>query len=149
MLVNLKPNMEVIMEKMARGQELNITVIPQYYGVWKIERGVYIESYKFNFPHEEFLEYIDIKPEDTIVAYGVADSPDQILRKYKSEIDDWFNRYYITFTAVFQHNDDDWRWGKWGEYIGEHSPQFEYLKDEDFGEDFLYVLCYQIHKLPN
>lgn len=38
-----------------------------------------------------------------------------------------------------------WRWHKWGTYIGTLDPQCEYLDDEDFGEDFKYVLCFHLY----
>ena len=35
-----------------------------------------------------------------------------------------------------------WRWHKWGEYIGKHNPQYEYL-DHESGIDYVLVwkLC--------
>ena len=39
-----------------------------------------------------------------------------------------------------------WRWHKWGEYIGKHTPQYEYLSDEK-GID--YVLTWDIVIVEN
>ena len=57
----------------------------------------------------------------------------------------------IAVTPVFQHKGetDGWRWHKWGPYIGTLNPQYEYLDDENFGDDFEYVLCFELYKVKS
>ena len=88
-------------------------------------------------------------PYDMDNQYGVADTVDQIKERYKK----WFEKsdWVIEVTPIFQEKENagkggGWRWHKWGEYIGTLKPQYEYLDDEDFGEDWQgYVLCYHIY----
>jgi len=82
----------------------------------------------------------------------VADSIDQIKEYYKEEIEDTEKKYIITATPVFQEKENKgkwggWRWHKWGEYIGKLEPKCEYLDDEEFGDDFQYVICFHLYQI--
>lgn len=78
--------------------------------------------------------------------YGVCDNLDQVLAKYP-EIEGAEDRQFIvTLTPVVskdEPSDGGWRWHKWGEYIGAHDPQCEYLHDE-VGIDMVY--CFHIYE---
>jgi len=66
-------------------------------------------------------------------SYGVADSIEQVLEKYKPYVDDPKNHFCFAFTEVRKDQQParwGWRWHKWGEYIGIQEPQCEYLYDE-------------------
>ena len=168
MLVNLTPNWKEIERRSAIAKEHNFQHIPQcderlmQYGV-----GIYQCNFDFNFSHEEFLEFdIDkgihdipfnqsyevFAPTYHKVQYGVADSIDQIKEYFKEEIEDSNRKYFITATPVFQDKqnkgkDGGWRWHKWGEYIGKLYSKCEYLDDEDFGDDFKYVICFHLYEV--
>lgn len=142
-----------------------------------IETGVYRCGFDFNFTCGEFNELENLSYEDTYQAmvrewsdpiddlpripldmdsqYGVSDNIDQIKEYYKEWIDDPNSKWVITVTPVFQEKENSgkgggWRWHKWGPYIGTLNPQYEYLDDEDFGEDFQgYVLCYHIYPVKD
>ena len=82
--------------------------------------------------------------------YGVADNIEQIKEFYKKQIKDKKNKYVIAVTPVFQEKENKgkgggWRWHKWGEYIGKLNSQCEYLDDEEFGDDFQYILVFDIY----
>lgn len=85
--------------------------------------------------------------------YGVCDSVEQVLEKYKEILEGDDHQYFVWFTPVFQDKENagrggGWRWHKWGEYIGDLAPKCEYLDDEDFGEDWCgYVLCFHIYRI--
>jgi hypothetical protein len=56
-------------------------------------------------------------------------------------------RFTLAFTRVRKRDQPDeggWRWHKWGEYIGEKSPQYEYLYDE--GNEIEEVYCYHVYE---
>lgn len=168
MLVNLTPNWKEIERRSAIAKEHNFEHIPQcderlmQYGV-----GIYQCNFDFNFSHEEFLEFdIDkgihnipfdqsyevFAPTYHKAQYGVADSIDQIKEYFKEEIEDTNRKYFITATPVFQDKENKgkgggWRWHKWGEYIGKLDSKCEYLDDEDFGEDFKYVICFHLYEV--
>lgn len=168
MLVNLTPNWKEIERRIAIAKEHFFEHIPQcderlmQYGV-----GIYQCNVDFNFSHEEFLEFdIDkgihnvpfdqsfkvFAPTYHKAQYGVADSIEQIKEYFKEEIEDLNRKYFITVTPVFQDKDNKgkgggWRWHKWGEYIGKLNPQYEYLDDEDFGDDFKYVICFHLYEV--
>ena len=169
MLVNLTPNWKEIERKTAIAKERNFEHIAQcderlmQYGV-----GIYQCKFDFNFSHEEFLEFdinknihdIPFDQSYEVFAptyhksqYGVADSIEQIKEYFKEEIEDPNRKYFITATPVFQEKENKgkgsgWRWHKWGEYIGKLDSKCEYLNDEDFGDDFKYVICFHLYQHP-
>lgn len=55
-------------------------------------------------------------------------------------------QFILLLTSIINNHDKSswggWRWHKWGEYIGKHNPQYEYLDHED-GIDYVLVwkLC--------
>ena len=168
MLVNLTPNWKEIERRSAIAKEHNFEHIPQcderlmQYGV-----GIYQCNFDFNFSHEEFLEFdIDkgiynipfdqcyevFAPTYHKAQYGVADSIEQIKEYFKEEIEDPNRKYFITATPVFQDKKNKgkgggWRWHKWGEYIGKLDSKCEYLDDEDFGNDFKYIICFHLYEV--
>lgn len=70
-----------------------------------------------------------------IPEYGVCDSPEQFLEKFGDKLrEDQNFEYAVGITCVRkddQPQSGGWRWHKWGGYIGKHTPQYEYLYDED------------------
>lgn len=81
-----------------------------------------------NIGFEVFEKYNEL-PND----YGVADDVDQVLKYYKTYIDDKDRKFAIIITPVLRSeepSDGGWRWHKWGEYIGNQNPSSEYLYDE-------------------
>jgi len=165
MLVNLTPNWKEIERRSAIAREHNFEYIPQcderlmQYGV-----GIYQCNFNFNFSHEEFSEFeglLDIPcnqcyevfaPTYHKAQYGVADSIDQIKEYFKEEIEDPNRRYFIAVTPVYQDKKNKgkgggWRWHKAGKYIGKLDSEFEYLDDEDFGEDFQYVISFHLYEI--
>jgi len=83
-------------------------------------------------------------------AYGVCDSPEQFMEVLGNKLkEDEANEYVVSFTAVRkidQAADGGWRWHKWGPYIGNQNPQYEYLYDED---DIDEVYTYHIYHKKN
>lgn len=168
MLVNLTPNQKEIERRHLIAKEHNFEYIPQSDERWmQYGTGFYQCNVPFNFSHEEFLEFdIDkgihnipfdqsfevFHPTYHKAQYGVADSVDQIKQYFKEEIEDPDRKYFITATPVFQDKQNKgkgggWRWHKWGEYIGKLEPNCEYLDDEEFGDDFQYVICFHLYEL--
>lgn len=79
--------------------------------------------------------------------YGVCDSPAQFMAKYKKGLQESPRTFFVSFMHVAKDPDNQgqgggWRWHKWGEYVGEGSPQCEYLDDEPGFEDGIY--CFHI-----
>lgn len=168
MLVNLTPNPKEIARRQAIAKEHNFEHIPQNDPIlMQYGDGIYQCNFDFNFSFEEFMEFdIDkdvfgptyeqsyelFKPDYKKVQYGVADSVDQIKEYFKEEIEDPNRKFFITMTPVWQDKENKgkgggWRWHKWGEYIGKLNSQCEYLDDEDFGDDFKYVICFHIYEI--
>lgn len=100
--------------------------------------------------------------------YGVADNATQVIRRLENSLKSYFFRnsldeefylglslvklienypdYKLVLLMTPHVNTKDcswggWRWHKWGEYIGVHEPQYEYLSYEK-GID--YVLSYDL-----
>jgi hypothetical protein len=160
MLVNLTPITEEIERCKRIAKENEFEYVSQSDPKWLQETGIYQCAFAYNFSENEFeetkkLNWDDrykIFPDSSKGTFGVADNIDQIKRYYKEEVEDETERYAICVTPVWQDkenkgNGGGWRWHKWGEYIGELNPQWEYLDDEDFGEDFECVLVFGIFKV--
>lgn len=168
MLVNLTPNPKEIKRRKKIAKQHNFEYLPQNHAsLMQYGTGIYQCNIAFNFGYSEFLEFdIDkgifnipfeqayeaFKPTYHKVQYGVADSIDQIKEYYKEEIEDTEKKYIITATPVFQDKENKgkwggWRWHKWGEYIGKLEPKCEYLDDEEFGDDFQYVICFHLYQI--
>jgi hypothetical protein len=161
MLVNLTPDLEEIERRNNIALENNIEYISQSDKSWIQEVGIYQENFRFNFTFEEFLEFKNksripleqsynlFSPNFEKVSFGISDNIEQIKKYYKEEIEDNKRKFFIACTPVFQDKENKgkgggWRWHKWGKYIGELNTQFEYLDDEDFGDDFKYVIVFKI-----
>jgi hypothetical protein len=162
MLVNLTPDLQEIERRKQIAIEHKFEYVPQSDTSWLQETGIYQSSFPYNFPEIEFEEfkgmcnipreqsYEMFKPTYHKNSYGVADSIEQIKEYYKEEIEDAEKKYFIVLTPVFQEKENKgkgggWRWHKWGEYIGKLDTRCEYLDDEEFGDDFKYVICFSIY----
>ena len=175
MLVNLTPDLIEIERRKQVALEYDFDYIPQSDQSLILENGIYLNGNGFNFPVDEFVEelhgnynelfYMQNKKDgDTMLSfyfgsdtehqyihtYGVADNIKQIKRYYKKQIKDTNNKFVISVTPVYQDKNnrgkcDGWRWHKWGVYIGKLKPKCEYLDDEDFGDDFKCVYCFEMH----
>lgn len=76
--------------------------------------------------------------------YGVCDYPAQLIEKHPVIVTDE-RPLVVGFTKVVKADepwDGGWRWHKWGEYIGDKTPECEYIADE--GPDITEVYCYSI-----
>ena len=72
--------------------------------------------------------------------HGVCDNVSQILAKWPHLMHS-SQRHFITLTPIRKEEQPEfggWRWHKWGPYIGDHEPQYEYLYDEE-GIEVVYV----------
>jgi hypothetical protein len=160
MLVNLTPIQAEIERRKQVAKKYNFKYIPQSDSRWIKETGIYQNSVPFNFSEDEFEELQKLTWEDRYkifpnyekITYGVADNIKQIKEYYKEEIEDKNNKYVISLTPVWQEKENKgkgggWRWHKWGKYIGKLNPKHEYLNDEDFGENFSYVITFTIYKI--
>lgn len=65
-------------------------------------------------------------------SYGVSDSLEQVVERFPAIDGD--PRPLAVIGSVVRRSDQPehggWRWHKWGAYIGEREPQYEYLHDE-------------------
>lgn len=82
-----------------------------------------------------------------IAPYGVCDGIENILAR-APELVTSERQFYITLTSVrpdpkSRGEGGGWRWHKWGPYIGSHTPQHEYLDDEEGIDE---VFCYHIYE---
>lgn len=107
-----------------------------------IQTGVYEVGH---FGGSAFLRNYDHYPSLNIGSYGVCDSVEQLLQKCPALVEDG-RQFVITVAQISradQPSDGGWCWHKWGEYIGDKSPQCEYLHDEPEIEE---VLVYHIYE---
>ncbi len=75
----------------------------------------------------------DRRSEVVTGCYGVCDNADQVLARYAALIARPDVKVCVHLQPVYKADQpahDGWRWEKWGEYIGRHEPEYEYLADE-------------------
>lgn len=164
MLVNLTPDRQEQDRRKLVAEEYGFSYTPQDHKDYNTEVGIYQSTFPFNFPQEEFIEfkgkhnigyersYELFAPNYSKNQYGVADSIEQLKEYFKEEVECLERKFFIEVTPVWQDKSKvgqggGWRWHKWGSYIGKLEPQCEYLDDEDFGQDFEYVLVYHIYEV--
>jgi hypothetical protein len=71
---------------------------------------------------------------EVLEPYGVADSVEQVLRYLEVGLLHPDRRYAVFVAPIFKGGQPErggWRWHKWGIYIGDTPPEYEYLYDED------------------
>lgn len=105
------------------------------------------------------------------LAYGVSDNATQVVNHLQQTLETYLTKdsthsffvqgkrlykfltdnpdavYLIRFHPVFNHHDDasgGWRWHKWGPYLGKHTPQCQYLDEE---QNIDYVLIWHLYPL--
>lgn len=108
----------------------------------RIETGCYQIGH---FGCSNFLVGYKQYPVLSIRNYGVCDSLEQLKAKC-SDLFDPYRKFVVTLTEVKKDEQPmtgGWRWHKWGEYIGDHKVQHEYLADEE-GIDS--VFCFHIYE---
>ncbi len=74
-------------------------------------------------------------------SFGVCDTPQQFIDKFGDLLKDDERTFCVGFTHVAKNPDErgGWRWHKWGPYIGDGEPAYEYLAEEEGFEDGVYV----------
>lgn len=120
-------------------------------------KGVYITSLNWSTTLEQISMHKVVEDFSSILfnrelfnrGYGVCDNATQVIEYYNKLLCDMIVRidkkYVIMLTPIFksdQPDGGDWRWHKWGQYIGIQNPKHEYLYDED-NIDLVYVFKIQ------
>lgn len=114
-------------------------------GVWIIRHfnldisiwGMNAPKYYMGYP---YLGNID----DELNCYGVCDTPEQFLTRYADKLHADPRSFMMSFTHAEKAPENrglggGWRWHKWGPYIGNGKPKYEYLDDEDEFQGGVYV----------
>lgn len=102
--------------------------------LFRKKRVPYRLSQKYGKKWTEHKELFGMK---RMSKYGVCDNPHQVIEHYKpfwnELITNRNKKFVVLMTPVFREDMEesgDWRWHKWGEYIGNQNPQHEYLYDD-------------------
>lgn len=86
---------------------------------------------------------------ENIGCYGVCDHYSQILDQEPLIQQSPDRKFVIAVSPIVKANQEPsggWRWHKWGEYIGKHNPQHEYLYNEP---DINLVYVYHVYEILN
>lgn len=96
--------------------------------------------------HDRLEEMIRRSRMDLPNAFGVCDYPDQLIEKFPV-IETSEKKFIVTFGKLEKENEvpNNWRWHKWGPYIGEQDPQCEYLYDEPVIETVYLYHIYEVN----
>ena len=76
--------------------------------------------------------------------YGVCDTPEQFIERYRYAIEKDSRILVILFHEVTKEEDPFWRWHKWGTYIGRQHPMCEHIGDEPVIEKVYSFSVYEI-----
>jgi hypothetical protein len=110
----------------------------------ELQTGVYEIGH---FGSSNFLSDYEDYPELIIDPYGVCDNFQQIIDQCPELLKD--DRSFVITVTKIEGKDQDpsggWRWHKWGEYIGTHEPQCEYIYDEPEIEAVYVYSIYEKH----
>lgn len=82
-------------------------------------------------------------------AYGVCDSPGQLIQDFGEALADSARRFVVSFTRIQradQPPSGGWRWHKWGPYVGHQQPTCEYLYDEANIEEVYTYHVYEVRE---
>ncbi len=112
----------------------------------KISKGVYIGPINMHLMIANAIDRYELRLKDEngyVYEYGVCDYPQQLLDKYGKFLEEHEDHFCISFSKI--EKEGDWRWHKWGPYIGDKDPQCEYLRDEDDSIQEVYV--YHVYRL--
>lgn len=90
-------------------------------------------------PASKIKLFSDCDAEEDEIAYGVCDNASQVLEKRTLADDE-----ILVLTPVVKGISLNWRWHKWGTYIGVQKSDAEYI-DHETNIDFVYV--YHILKI--
>lgn len=104
--------------------------------------GFYIAGINDQYLIEQLTEYKEDRKSCFMMPYGVCDNASQVMGQY-----DLTGSVIVIMSPVFRKNqpeDGGWRWHRWGRYIGEKKPEYEYLYDE---KDIELVFVFSIIKL--
>lgn len=117
----------------------------------RIQKGIYNWWDFSNFLEIDFDHQCPILPID-IPCYGVCDSIEQFLQRYQELLENSEKNYAISFSHIAKKpenkgNGGGWRWHKWGGYIGDGTPEHEYLDDEEGFNDG--VCIYHVYQIPD
>lgn len=120
----------------------------------RLQEGVYVGHLNLhseinrNFVKDEYPRWDDWK----FNAYGVCDTPEQMLEYYKEVLADPDRNFSVCFHLICREDqspDGGWRWHKWGPYIGEQNPKCEYLYDEpDIDEIYVFHVTELVKPTP-
>jgi hypothetical protein len=131
--------------------EEGFAVIPHFSGdilIWGRNSPEMYMGYP-EFHHPDASKY-----DDYLYAYGVVDTPQQFIERFKDTLQKDERTFFVTFTHIEKDRSNrgqggGWRWHKWGPYIGNYGHECEYLDDEDGFENGVYT--YHIYQIdgPN
>lgn len=79
--------------------------------------------------------------------YGVCDTPEQFMARFRDAMEASEHRWVVSFVVILKEDQEEhgWRWHKWGPYIGEKSPQREYLRDE--GPEITQATTFHVYRV--
>ena len=103
-----------------------------------------VEEY-YSFSPKDMDELRDYHDKELVIRdnYGVCDNYIQILKEYP-ELETSNKLFVVSLSLMNKDICDDWRWCKWGKYIGEFNPVAEYLRDEPNINE---VILYHIYEI--
>lgn len=102
----------------------------------RLRTGIYVSlhwNFAMCFPSDGWKKYPDFGDEyDSI---GVCDSIEQFEAHPLGKMlaDDLDRKFVVSFVHISKKTEPKecgWRWSKWGQYIGNDTPECEYLSDE-------------------
>lgn len=105
----------------------------------KDDFGCYDRARHDPFPWYPDGVYVDAQASKTTGSYGVCDTPEQFLSKFRKQLEGDPRQLCVSFCHISKESKGGWRWHKWGPYVGFGVPTCEYLAYEKEFENGVYV----------
>lgn len=77
-------------------------------------------------------------------AFWVADSVEEFLAEYGHVFEADPRKLALFCCVMTKEHDGDWRWHKWGRYVGKGEPTAEHLRDEEHFDQIVTIHCYEM-----
>lgn len=102
--------------------------------------GVYFNLGSIVWPNDYMSELSQSWSDGDPKFFGLCDNASQAIEFYRAQQSRGLRGNHTILLTML----NDFRWHKWGPYIGEFTPRHEYFKDEE-GIDF--VFAFEIYKV--
>ena len=125
-------------------QSMNLKTIPEDSSLKTA--GIFVADCNAHYLLKDLTDYEDCR--NGTWYFGVCDNATQFLAYYNALLADGSlskkDIYFLSMMPIIREKNGDWRWHKWGPYIGVQQITAEHIGDE---KDIDMVYCFSIRQV--